>query len=94
LLLSSQGEVDHQIVEYIQASSSAQQEKEEKERQAERMRVEAQEAAKRERLELEAIAARRLARHTPLSWLPWPARVQLLDSKDNRRQSDRPYWPN
>jgi WD40 repeat protein/class 3 adenylate cyclase len=71
LLLSSQGEIDKQIVEYIDASSRAQQEREERDRQAERMRIEAQEAAKRERLEheaerrgLEAEAATRLAQRT------------------------------
>ncbi|TMJ35382.1 MAG: hypothetical protein E6G89_18710 [Alphaproteobacteria bacterium] len=54
LLLSRQEEVDDQIVEYIKASSFAQKEKEERDRQAERTLIEAAEAAKRERLEREA----------------------------------------
>ena len=54
LLLSRREEVDDQVVEYIEASSRAQQEREEKDRQAERALIEAAEAAKRERLEREA----------------------------------------
>jgi hypothetical protein len=71
LLLSRQGEIDNQILEYIKASSFAQQEREERDRQAERMRIDAQEAAKRERLErvaerrsIEAATATRLAQRT------------------------------
>ena len=54
LLQSRREEVDDQIVEYIDASSRAQKEREEKDRQAERALIEAAEAAKRERLEREA----------------------------------------
>ena len=54
LLQSRREEVDDQIVEYIEASSRAQNEREEKDRQAERALIEAAEAAKRERLEREA----------------------------------------
>ena len=54
LLQSRREEVDDQIVEYIEASSGAQNEREEKDRQAERALIEAAEAAKRERLEREA----------------------------------------
>jgi WD40 repeat protein/class 3 adenylate cyclase len=54
LLLSRREEVDDQVIEYIEASSRAQQKKEEKDRQAERALIEAAEAAKRERLEREA----------------------------------------
>ncbi|MFK0690126.1 AAA family ATPase [Mesorhizobium sp. IMUNJ 23033] len=54
LLLSRREEVDDQVVEYIEASSRAQKEREEKDRQAERALIEAAEAAKRERLEREA----------------------------------------
>ena len=54
LLQSRREEVDDQIVEYIEASSRAQKEREEKDRQAERALIEAAEAAKRERLEREA----------------------------------------
>jgi WD40 repeat protein/class 3 adenylate cyclase len=78
LLSSRREEVDDQIVEYIKASSFAQREREEKDRQAERKLIEAAEAAKRERLEREAerleaeaerrklaaAAATRLARRT------------------------------
>ncbi|WP_235984611.1 nSTAND1 domain-containing NTPase [Mesorhizobium neociceri] len=71
LLLSRREEVDHQVIEYIEASSRAQNEREEKDRQAERALIEAAEAAKRERLEREAerrslaaAAASRLARRT------------------------------
>lgn len=71
LLLTRQEEVNDQLVEYINASSSAQKEREEKDRQAERMLIEAAEAAKRERLErkaehrsLEAAAAKQLAQRT------------------------------
>ena len=54
LLLSRREEVDDQVVEYIEASTRAQKEREEKDRQAERALIEAAEAAKRERLEREA----------------------------------------
>ena len=54
LLQSGREEVDDQIVQYIEASSGAQNEREEKDRQAERALIEAAEAAKRERLEREA----------------------------------------
>ena len=54
MLQSRREEVDDQVIEYIEASSRAQQEREEKERQAERALIEAAEAAKRERLEREA----------------------------------------
>ena len=54
LLLSRREEVDDQVIEYIEASSRAQKEREEKDRQAERALIEAAEAAKRERLEREA----------------------------------------
>jgi WD40 repeat protein/class 3 adenylate cyclase len=71
LLLSRREEVDDQVIEYIEASSRAQNEREEKDRQAERALIEAAEAAKRERLEREAerrslaaAAASRLAQRT------------------------------
>ena len=54
LLQSRREEVDDQVIEYIEASSRAQNEREEKDRQAERALIEAAEAAKRERLEREA----------------------------------------
>lgn len=54
LLLSRRQEVDDQVVEYIEASSRAQKEREEKDRQAERALIEAAEVARRERLEREA----------------------------------------
>ncbi|WP_292430722.1 AAA family ATPase [Mesorhizobium sp.] len=54
LLLSRREEVDDQVVEYIEASSRAQKEREEKDRQAERALIEAAEVARRERLEREA----------------------------------------
>ncbi len=54
LLQSRREEVDDQVIEYIEASSRAQKEREEKDRQAERALIEAAEAAKRERLEREA----------------------------------------
>lgn len=54
LLLSRREEVDDQTVDYIEASSRAQKEREEKDRQAERALVEAADAARRERLEREA----------------------------------------
>ena len=71
LLMSRREEVDDQTVGYIEASSSAQKAVAEKERQADRGRIEAEEATKRERLEREAErrslvaeAATRLARRT------------------------------
>lgn len=71
LLQSRRVEVDDQIVDYIETSSRAQADREEKDRQAERALIEAVEAAKRERLEREAerrslaaAAATRLARRT------------------------------
>ncbi len=78
LLQSRREEVDDRVIEYIEASSRAQNEREEKDRQAERTLIEAAEAAKRERLEREAerlereaerrnltaAAANRLARRT------------------------------
>ena len=54
LLQSRREEVDDQVIEYIEASSRAQKEREEKDRQAERALIEAAEAARRERLEREA----------------------------------------
>ena len=54
LLQSRREEVDEQVIEYIEASSRAQKEREERERQAERALIEAAEAAKRERLERDA----------------------------------------
>ncbi|PAQ11455.1 hypothetical protein CIT26_05600 [Mesorhizobium temperatum] len=54
LLQSRREEVDDQVIEYIEASSRAQNEREEKDRQAERALIEAAEAARRERLEREA----------------------------------------
>ena len=54
LLLSRREEVDDDVIEYIEASSRAQQQREEKDRQAERALIEAAEEAKRERLEREA----------------------------------------
>lgn len=71
LLLSRREEVDDDVVEYIEASVRAHQQKEEKDRQAELALIEAAEEAKRERLEREAerrslaaAAANRLARRT------------------------------
>lgn len=71
LLQSRRVEVDDQIVDYIETSSRAQADREEKDRQAERALIEAAEAAKRERLEREAerrslaaAAASRLAQRT------------------------------
>jgi WD40 repeat protein/class 3 adenylate cyclase len=71
LILSRREDVDHQIVQYVEASSSAQRAAAEKEREADRRRIEAEEAAKREHAEreaerrgLEAAAAKRLARRT------------------------------
>ncbi|MDX8521516.1 nSTAND1 domain-containing NTPase [Mesorhizobium dulcispinae] len=71
LLQSRREEVDDQVIEYIEASSRAQKEREEKDRQAERALIEAAEAARRERLEREAerrslaaAAASRLAQRT------------------------------
>ena len=54
LLLSRRAEVDSQVIDYIEASSRAQNERAEQDRQAERALIEAAEAAKRERLEREA----------------------------------------
>ena len=54
LLVSRREEIDDRVVEYIEASSGAQSEREEKDRQAERALIEAAEATKRERLEREA----------------------------------------
>ena len=71
LLLSRPEELDDPIADYINISLSAQQDREERERRAERTRIEAEEAARRERLEheaerrgLEAAAATRLAQRT------------------------------
>jgi WD40 repeat protein/class 3 adenylate cyclase len=71
LLLSRRDEVDDLVIGYIEASSQAQQQRIERDRQAERTLIEAAEAAKRERLEREAErrslaadAASRLARRT------------------------------
>ncbi|WP_192356027.1 adenylate/guanylate cyclase domain-containing protein [Mesorhizobium mediterraneum] len=54
LLQSRREEVDDQVIAYIEASSRAQKEREEKDRQGERALIEAAEAARRERLEREA----------------------------------------
>jgi WD40 repeat protein len=51
-------EIDDQTIGYIDASISAQRQRDEAERKAERQRLEAEEAAKHKRLELEADAAR------------------------------------
>ncbi|CAN7551187.1 hypothetical protein LJR234_004084 [Mesorhizobium amorphae] len=59
LLLSRREEVDDEVVEYIEASSLAEKERKDAERQAERALIEAAEAAKRERLERQAERARR-----------------------------------
>lgn len=74
VLGSRREDVDHHIVEYIEASSLAEKERSEKERQAERTLIEAEEAAKRERLEreaerqsMQAAAATRLARRTRIA---------------------------
>lgn len=71
LLLSRREEVDDDVLEYIEASVRAHQQKEEKDRHAELALIEAAEQAKRERLEREAerrslaaAAANRLARRT------------------------------
>jgi WD40 repeat protein len=71
LLMSRREDVDDQIARYVEASSLAQQAAAERERQADRGRIEAEEATKRERLEREAErrslvaeAATRLARRT------------------------------
>ena len=71
LLLSRREEVDDDVLEYIEASLRAHQQREEKDRQAELALIEAAEEAKRERLEREAerrslaaAAANRLARRT------------------------------
>jgi hypothetical protein len=71
ILRSRREEADEQVTAYIEASSLAQQSRAEKEREAERTRIGAEEAAKRERIEreaerrsLEAAAALRLARRT------------------------------
>ncbi|QIG51001.1 AAA family ATPase [Nordella sp. HKS 07] len=71
MLLSRREEIDDHIVEYVEASTFVQKEKEERDREAERNLIEAAEAAKRERLEREAerrslaaTAATRLARRT------------------------------
>jgi len=71
VLQSRREEVDDQVVRFIEASSLSQTAKAEKERQAERARIEAEEAAKRERLEreaerrsLKAEAATKLAQRT------------------------------
>ena len=67
LLLSRREEVDDQVIEYIEASSRAEKEREEKERQAERALIEAAEAAKRERLEREAERLEREAERRSLA---------------------------
>ena len=67
LLLSRREEVDDQVIEYIEASSRAQNEREEKDRQAERALIEAAEAAKRERLEREAERLEREAERRSLA---------------------------
>ena len=71
LLMSRREDVDDQIARYVEASSLAQQAAAERERLADRGRIEAEEATKRERLEREAErrslvaeAATRLARRT------------------------------
>src|SRR5262249_8199478 len=71
ILRSRRDEADERVVAYIEASSLAQQSRAEKEREAERARIEAEEATKRERIEreaerrsLEAASATRLARRT------------------------------
>ena len=70
-MLSRREEVDDDVLEYIEASLRAHQQKEEKDRHAELALIEAAEEAKRERLErgaerrnLAAAAANRLARRT------------------------------
>ena len=67
LLQSRREEVDDQVIEYIEASSRAQKEREEKDRQAERALIEAAEAAKRERLEREAERLEREAERRSLA---------------------------
>lgn len=54
LLLSRRDEVEQQVIAFVETSLTAQQMRRERERQTERARIEAQEAAKRERLEGEA----------------------------------------
>ena len=67
LLQSRREEVDDQVIEYIEASSRAQKEREEKDRQAERALIEAAEAARRERLEREAERLEREAERRSLA---------------------------
>ena len=67
LLQSRREEVDDQVIEYIEASSRAQNEREEKDRQAERALIEAAEAARRERLEREAERLEREAERRSLA---------------------------
>ncbi|MER9019458.1 AAA family ATPase [Mesorhizobium sp. M0898] len=71
LLVSRREDVDDQVAQYVEASLLAQMAVAERERQADRARIEAEEATKRERLEREAErrslvaeAATRLARRT------------------------------
>ena len=88
LLLSRREEVDDQVIEYIEASSRAQKEREEKDRQAERALIEAAEAAKRERLEREAERLEREAERRSL------AAAAASGSRDARamRPSSRRCW--
>jgi WD40 repeat protein/class 3 adenylate cyclase len=74
VLGSRREDVDHHIIDYIEASSLAEKERSERKRQAERALIEAEEAAKRERLEreaerqsMQAAAATRLARRTRIA---------------------------